>query len=331
MACNGDNTEIWYVDKSFLSKPDKFLISFSGGGNRLSLYSLSMPGSSTTSSQTSASTSQTASSVMSSTSTLISSSWTSLGCYNDSVVSRTLPNPIYGQNDVMTVELCEISCKNAGYTFSGVEYGGECYCDNSINNYGAPASDGCTMACHGNAAQTCGGPDRVNIYQFITFTASTTSSQMTSPSVINSLVSSGSELSSTSAVSFSFSTLSAVSSTYNISSSTQPWSSPMVTSSSQTLLNTSSTVPTAPSTSTSSWNSTSSTASSTSVSASPVKAIGWYAAGCYVDSVGSRTLRYGMQVPGGGGSMTVEACNSICQNSKYTIAGVEYGGECCMS
>ncbi|KAH6706246.1 WSC domain-containing protein [Leptodontidium sp. MPI-SDFR-AT-0119] len=64
------------------------------------------------------------------------------------------------------------------------------------------------------------------------------------------------------------------------------------------------------------------------MSASPTKAVGWYAAGCYVDAGGSRTLRYGMQVPGGAGSMTVEACNSVCQDSKYTIAGVEYGGEC---
>ncbi|PVH72774.1 copper radical oxidase [Cadophora sp. DSE1049] len=77
----------------------------------------------------------------------------------------------------MTVELCEGSCKNAGYTFSGVEYGGECYCDNSIKKYGAPASYGCTMACHGNAAELCGGPNRVNIYQYITFTDSSTSSQ----------------------------------------------------------------------------------------------------------------------------------------------------------
>lgn len=73
----------------------------------------------------------------------------------------------------------------------------------------------------------------------------------------------------------------------------------------------------------------SSTFSSTSMSASPTKAVRWYAAGCYVDAGGSRTLRYGMQVPGGAGSMTVEACNSVCQDSKFTIAGVEYGGECC--
>ncbi|KAG4437093.1 hypothetical protein IFR05_007427 [Cadophora sp. M221] len=143
-ACNGNSAEIC------------------GGGNRLSLYSLTTPGGSTSSSsQISNSGSQTGSSTASSTSALASSSWTSLGCYNDSVGSRTLSNPIYGNNDIMTVELCENSCKSAGYTLAGVEYGGECYCDNTIKNYGAPASDGCTMACHGNPAETCGGGDRM--------------------------------------------------------------------------------------------------------------------------------------------------------------------------
>ena len=50
-----------------------------------------------------------------------------------------------------------------------MEYGSECYCDNAPQNYGGPATDGsigCNMACQGNADELCGGPGRLNVYQF---------------------------------------------------------------------------------------------------------------------------------------------------------------------
>ncbi|KAL2065736.1 hypothetical protein VTL71DRAFT_3406 [Oculimacula yallundae] len=359
MACHGNNTAMC------------------GGPNRLNLYSFTTPSTSTSaSSQQSSSSSQTVSSTTSSKSALASSAWTSLGCYNDSVASRTLSNAIYGNNDIMTVELCEKSCKTAGFTLAGVEYGGECFCDNSIQNYGAPASDGCTMACHGNAQQMCGGGNRMNVYQFITFVASSSSSQGSSSSTLSSLSSSSSSVSSLSSIpatsqsssssssssslpisgtsttsvvsaqtgtstgptsSTSSTSIQSASMTSTSSSSGTSVSSAISLSSSSTILSssssTSSSVSSSLSSSSTSESSTtsltsSSTSSSVSASVSPTKAVGWYSAGCYVDGVGSRTLRYGMQVPGGGGSMTVEACNSVCQTSKYTIAGVEYGGEC---
>lgn len=57
--------------------------------------------------------------------------------------------------------------------------------------------------------------------------------------------------------------------------------------------------------------------------------VGWYSLGCYAEGNGGRTLGYGMQVPGGGNNMTVENCQTVCLASKYTLAGVEYAGECC--
>lgn len=42
-------------------------------------------------------------------------------------------------------------------------------CGNSLSNGGGPASDGnagCDMACNGNPAETCGGPDRLNMYSY---------------------------------------------------------------------------------------------------------------------------------------------------------------------
>lgn len=67
----------------------------------------------------------------------------------------------------MTVEMCAGYCiTSLGYTLFGVEYGGECYCGNQLQagSVAAPSSD-CSMACDGNAAETCGGPNRLNVYQ----------------------------------------------------------------------------------------------------------------------------------------------------------------------
>jgi WSC domain len=69
----------------------------------------------------------------------------------------------------MTIELCTAACLAAGFTLAGVEYAGECYCDTAISNGGGPAPDGnalCDMACNGNAAETCGGPNRLNVYSY---------------------------------------------------------------------------------------------------------------------------------------------------------------------
>lgn len=35
------------------------------------------------------------------------------------------------------------------------------------------------------------------------------------------------------------------------------------------------------------------------------------------------------KVPGGEAAMIVEACTAVCQYNKYSLAGIEYGGECC--
>ena len=96
---------------------------------------------------------------------VLPSSWASLGCYTDTNGKRALTD--FFTNPTMTVEICIGLCGNAGYTIAGVEYGGECYCDNKImNNQGlAPdGSTGCNMACTGEAGETCGGPNRLDAY-----------------------------------------------------------------------------------------------------------------------------------------------------------------------
>ena len=50
------------------------------------------------------------------------SGWQPIGCYNDSVGSRTLSQAQYGLGS-MTIELCTAACAKGGYSYSGVEYG----------------------------------------------------------------------------------------------------------------------------------------------------------------------------------------------------------------
>jgi hypothetical protein len=77
--------------------------------------------------------------------------------------------PVPGGGANMTVENCLAACSAGGYKLAGVEYASQCYCDNVLENGAGPAPDGnalCDMACNGNAQETCGGPNRLNMYSF---------------------------------------------------------------------------------------------------------------------------------------------------------------------
>ncbi|QIW95400.1 hypothetical protein AMS68_000918 [Peltaster fructicola] len=92
--------------------------------------------------------------------------WFSTGCYNDTVGTRTLNTAQYGLGD-LNVENCTAACFKNGFSLAGMEYGNECYCDNSYQNYGAPATDGrCNMPCKGNANETCGGPNGLSVFKY---------------------------------------------------------------------------------------------------------------------------------------------------------------------
>jgi hypothetical protein len=85
------------------------------------------------------------------------------------VRSLSVGVPVPGGGANMTVENCLAACSSAGYKLAGVEYASQCYCDNVLENNAGPAPDGnalCDMACSGNAQETCGGPNRLNLYSF---------------------------------------------------------------------------------------------------------------------------------------------------------------------
>ena len=130
MPCSGNSTE------------------FCGGPNRLNLYQLS--------------------STTQSSSGMLPAGWMTLGCFTDNVSARTLAQgqAISQGSANMSIANCVNACKAAGYSLAGLEYSQECYCDNLLKNGGSCALDQttCNMPCKGNSAETCGGPNRLNLY-----------------------------------------------------------------------------------------------------------------------------------------------------------------------
>ncbi|KAE8451464.1 hypothetical protein EG329_004093 [Mollisiaceae sp. DMI_Dod_QoI] len=90
-----------------------------------------------------------------------------LGCYTDLTDGgRTLPwQQDQLDSTTMTVESCLFACKDGGYAFAGVEYGGQCFCGVVLGNYTTLVDPGqCSMPCAGNSKETCGGPSLLNLY-----------------------------------------------------------------------------------------------------------------------------------------------------------------------
>lgn len=82
-----------------------------------------------------------------------------LGCYADSA-TRALPNQI---GTAQTIVGCVTLAQAAGYTYVGLEYGGECWAGSSLPSQGS--STGCNMACTASSGSNCGGPYALSTYQ----------------------------------------------------------------------------------------------------------------------------------------------------------------------
>ncbi|KAF4825695.1 WSC domain-containing protein [Colletotrichum siamense] len=81
-------------------------------------------------------------------------------CWNDNINGRSLKENILFADD-MTVEKCSNFCKS--YQYFGLEYGGECYCGNTLGGTKAPEAD-CSQHCKGDGTQFCGNGNRLSLY-----------------------------------------------------------------------------------------------------------------------------------------------------------------------
>ncbi|PMD40623.1 WSC-domain-containing protein [Hyaloscypha variabilis F] len=233
------------------------------------------------------------------------------GCYTEAKSNRALTGASFYNYTAMTLEMCASSC--SAFTWWGVEYGGECYCGDSLDltSLNTTITD-CSFSCPGNQYEYCGAGNRLQMYKV---------------APVSSSVSGGIVISTSSSLSTNNAVVASTSST------STPVKSPttLQTSSSTLQMVTSSSSATS-SSSISSSSSSSATPSATSSKAAtytglPVTSQGnvnftYYS--CISEPSSGRALS--RQVENNGTYMTIEKCLSGCW--MYQYAGVEYGREC---
>ncbi|KAJ7159926.1 WSC domain-containing protein [Mycena crocata] len=93
------------------------------------------------------------------------SPWDAKGCFTDAVGDRALNGSTYADDKYMTIATCTGFCRARDFLYAAVEYGKECYCGDTLKPNSIPTSPSdCNMPCTGNSAQSCGGPDRLQVY-----------------------------------------------------------------------------------------------------------------------------------------------------------------------
>ncbi|OHW91654.1 WSC domain containing protein [Colletotrichum incanum] len=118
---------------------------YCGGGNRLTLY-------------------QTDKQVNDPVQPATAGAYTFLGCRTEPAQGGRALDAKATASDKMTNEVCAAFCD--GYNYFGTEYGGECYCGNTLpaTSLEAPAGD-CSMFCTGSGNEYCGNGNRLSVYK----------------------------------------------------------------------------------------------------------------------------------------------------------------------
>ncbi|WRT64450.1 uncharacterized protein IL334_001382 [Kwoniella shivajii] len=95
--------------------------------------------------------------------TTVVNGYTYQGCISE-VKGRALTGAST-QSASMSIETCTAYCSKLGFTYTGVEYGKECYCGNSLVNGAGASSSACGYSCTGNSQETCGGYNAISLYK----------------------------------------------------------------------------------------------------------------------------------------------------------------------
>lgn len=93
------------------------------------------------------------------------SGWSYTGCFTDTP-SRILTGITFanvGQHAVSNSK-CIAYCASAGFSIAGTEYGGQCFCGNSLSEKDVAEESACEMPCEGDASQMCGGSMALSVY-----------------------------------------------------------------------------------------------------------------------------------------------------------------------
>ncbi|KAI0367419.1 WSC-domain-containing protein [Pilatotrama ljubarskyi] len=225
------------------------------------------------------------------------SGWSELGCIAEGTSGRALP-ALTMKDPGMTKAMCASYCGSHGYKLAGVEFGDECYCDNSVKN-GASMNfltwSQCNNHCAGNNYEICGGAAKLSLMS------------TANPGAAPAPSSSASSVSSAAPK--------------PVSSANRPSSVPV----SPAAAHTTSTVVATPSAHSAAPINTA--LPSSAVLAAPPSAsipVGWASAGCVSDNSARALTGYSFA----SNSMTVATCVSTCASKGFSMAGVEYGREC---
>ncbi|RDL41181.1 uncharacterized protein BP5553_01160 [Venustampulla echinocandica] len=93
--------------------------------------------------------------------------WTYTGCYEDDTgANRVLKGVEFadvGQHSVTNTK-CVDYCGKRGFSMAGTEYGGQCFCGNSLVKTTKIDDSRCSMPCEGDKSQVCGGAKALSIY-----------------------------------------------------------------------------------------------------------------------------------------------------------------------
>ncbi|KAL2135440.1 hypothetical protein VTI74DRAFT_8542 [Chaetomium olivicolor] len=86
-----------------------------------------------------------------------------VGCYRDSK-DRRLAGEVLPNLGLVSNTACVNYCASKGFSIAGTEYGGECYCGNSISPLEKLDDKECAMKCKGDGKQTCGDDWALSVY-----------------------------------------------------------------------------------------------------------------------------------------------------------------------
>lgn len=88
--------------------------------------------------------------------------WSSTGCFSDNPSNRALSFEVIAGG--ATVESCTAACAEANFLYAGLEYFGQCFCDNMLNHASVADPSFCNTPCSADASETCGGAPYLSIY-----------------------------------------------------------------------------------------------------------------------------------------------------------------------
>lgn len=81
-----------------------------------------------------------------------------MGCFQDSFTKRVLQGHLVKMKDTNSPQVCLEVCINTGFSYSGVQYGLECFCGNAQPQASLLLDPGkCDLPCPGGGPATCGG------------------------------------------------------------------------------------------------------------------------------------------------------------------------------